>query len=252
MDTTSDVNTPAENPPAMTRLKELPAPDRDRIMELLVAGTYAEARPAVEKIIGCDCPVPTLCRFFHWQNRANHVDGARDLIQQMDFFFSQGAPGWNWGEMVGSGFDALMAKALALEGPGRVYRPRKTSTSPARKEGQREEQLKVVRAREDRAERHLQFRLEKFKDERQTRLDAGLEAVGEALVNIPWALEIWRDLIARIRKGQRFSKAKAAEEAQLTPAVPPEPSPVGPSPDESSPRTRRVRVRDLQNECVAT
>jgi hypothetical protein len=234
MDTTPDVNTPAEKTPAMTRLKELPAPDRDRIMELLAAGTYAEARPAVEKIVGCDCPVPTLCRFFHWQNRANHVDGARDLIQQMDFFFSQGAPGWNWGEMVGSGFDALMAKALALEDLDAFIALGKLDIA-RRKEGQREEQLKVVRAREDRAERHLQFRLEKFKDERQTRLDAGLEAVGEALVNIPWALEIWRDLIARIRKGQRFSKAKAAEEAQLTPAVPPNPAPSDPAPTNPAP-----------------
>jgi hypothetical protein len=80
--------------PALTRLKELPAEDRAKLMLVLRENTYDKAEPVFENTVGFHCSRQVLSKFFAWQGSQEELENSNDLIAQYEEFCRKQNPDW--------------------------------------------------------------------------------------------------------------------------------------------------------------
>lgn len=173
------LHTPREDPAApMRRLKALPAPERARILELLTARTYADARSDVEKIAGCECPVSTLSRFFRWQSREDGFEESRDLLEQVNTLIPEGERDQTLDGILDAGLDSLLAQSAA-RGESKIFIAGLKLLLAREREDRRNERMKLAVRQAARADRSLALQEEKLKVMKRRKLTAGTHALIE-------------------------------------------------------------------------
>ena len=103
---------PGEAKPSLTRLKELSPDVRAKLMGILRANTYVQARPLVEAEVGFDCPVEALGRFFRWQAKASEEEAADDIAGEVEKFLRERHPDWTDAKLEELGSMFFMMKAM--------------------------------------------------------------------------------------------------------------------------------------------
>ena len=86
---------PGEPKLPLIRLKELAAEERARVMHILRANTYEQALSMVEQIVGFNCSIDTLKRFFAWQQTGQAMELSDEMIGQIGDFLRERYPGWS-------------------------------------------------------------------------------------------------------------------------------------------------------------
>lgn len=84
-----------EEKPPMTRLKELPAEERAKLMHVLRENTYRKAIPLIENLVGFYCSLDVLSKFFTWQDKQEDLEKSNDFIEQYEEFTQRQHPEWS-------------------------------------------------------------------------------------------------------------------------------------------------------------
>ena len=156
---------PGKPKPALTRLKELPAEQRARVMEILRANTYKQARPIVEAFAGFACATNPLCQFFSWQAKQDELRASEDMAAQVGRFIREHRTDWSEEKVPEVAGTFFIMQAINNKDVGEFVRVARVGLQDGQK------QLN---------ERRLNFRLGKLKAAGGGGLDAMLEAVGGA------------------------------------------------------------------------
>lgn len=86
---------PGQKKPALTRLKELPAEDRARLMAVLRENTYTQAAPLCEQLVGFPCSLDVLSKFWQWQGTQEDLETSNDWLDQFEQFTRSQNPDWS-------------------------------------------------------------------------------------------------------------------------------------------------------------
>lgn len=81
--------------PPLTRLKELPAEDRSKLLTVLGENTYDKAIPLVENLVGFACSRNVLSKFWQWQSAQESLENANDLVETFEAFCRKQNPDWS-------------------------------------------------------------------------------------------------------------------------------------------------------------
>jgi len=95
--------------PPLTRLKELPASDRAKVMEILRDHATADAKPLVERQVGFQCSLDALYKFFSWQVNQESLDAQNDMLETFEEFTRKRNPQWTAEKVRQHSIDFLMA-----------------------------------------------------------------------------------------------------------------------------------------------
>ena len=213
MSESPDSRTPPDDPAAaMRRLKALPATDRARILELLTAKTYAEARPDVEKIVGCECPVSTLSRFFRWQSRENHIEEANDLVQQLDERIPDAGRRRTICGIVDAGLDSLVAEGSA-HGESRTLVATVKLQLAREQQTLRRERLELAKRNARRADKYLKLQREKLHLVKHDAIALGIDALSQEFKMRPDLYRKFEPLVEELT-GRRVRPLTRQEEIE--------------------------------------
>lgn len=158
--------------PPMTRLKELPAEERAKVMEILRSKTYEEAAPLVSQLVGFSCSVDVCSKFYKWQTGQEALDGTNDMIEQFEEFVASQNKDWSPEKVRDTSINFFLAHTSAnrdVDGFKSVA------------------QLSLKADQAKRQEERLEFERAKFKESMRTKLETALDALAEHLKANPQA-----------------------------------------------------------------
>jgi hypothetical protein len=189
--------------PPLTKLKELPAEQRAKVMDLLRSQTYEEAQPGIEQLVGFSCPIYTLTRFHHWQKASEAMEVSAETTEQIGDFLRERYPDWTEEKMreTASAFFTMLAMSrqdtrgfacvarLGLEsGRDRILA----------------EKLKFDKAKTERKlalnEQRLELDTLKLRESLRKKVDVGLDALAKAFKKYPEAMELYQQAREKLRE----------------------------------------------------
>jgi len=167
----------------MTKLKELPPAERSKVMEILCKHTYRDAEPLVSKLVGFDCSMDVLCRFYSWQGTRQDLELSKGTLRQVTSFLREEFPGWPEEKVNEAAASFFTLHAVAT-------RDVKGFASMARFYLQTE-RCKI-------REKKLALEELKFEDSHRKKFQAALDAIGQAFRKNPEAMRLYEQARAMI------------------------------------------------------
>jgi len=186
---------PGEPKPPLTKLKELSAEERGKVMNILHANTYEQAQPLVEQLVGFHSSIDTLRRFFAWHQTDHAMELTDEAIGQIDNFLRERYPGWSEEKMreTASAFFTIHTMAQRdTRGFACVARLGLEST----RDRILADKLKFEKAKTARKlvlnRQRLELDRQKFQCFQSRKMALALDAVAEAFKGNPEALKLYR------------------------------------------------------------